>query len=55
MMTQVRNLKRTDLILPEHYPTFTLLRQAIGAVKLGHEALSLMVPEVGLLVECHRG
>jgi hypothetical protein len=43
---QVRHLKRTALILPEHYPSFTLLRQAIGAVKLGYEALTLMVPEV---------
>jgi hypothetical protein len=44
---QVRHLKRTSLILPEHYPSFTLLRQALGAVELGHEALSLLVPEVG--------
>jgi hypothetical protein len=44
---QVRGLKRTDLILPELYPSFTLLRQAIGAVKLGQEALNLLVPEVG--------
>lgn len=43
---EVRGLKRTDLILPELYPSFTLLRQAIGAVKLGREALSLLVPEV---------
>lgn len=43
---QVQHLKRTGLILPEQYPSFTLLRQAIGATKLGYEALSLLVPEV---------
>jgi len=43
---QVQPLKRTALILPEQYPSFTLLRQAVGATKLGYEALSLLVPEV---------
>lgn len=47
-LVQVRGLKRTDLILPELYPSFTLLRQALGAVKLGREALTLLVPEVGV-------
>ena len=46
MSLQVRHLKRTALILPENYPSFTLLRQAVGAVKLGYESLTLMVPEV---------
>lgn len=45
-MVQVRHLKRTALILPEQYPSLTLLRQAIGSVKLGYDALSLLVPEV---------
>jgi hypothetical protein len=45
---QVQPLKNTGLILPDNYPSFTLIRQAVGAVKLGYEALSLMVPEVRL-------
>lgn len=47
LLLQVRGLKRTALILPENYPSFTLLRQALGAIKLGFEALTLLVPEVG--------
>ena len=39
-------LRRTALVLPETYPRFTLVRQAWGAAKLGHEALSKLVPEV---------
>jgi alpha-1,2-mannosyltransferase len=39
-------LERTALVLPESYPRFTLLGQAWGAARLGHEALSKMVPEV---------
>jgi hypothetical protein len=50
LLLQVRGLKRTALILPENYPSFTLLRQAVGAIKLGCEALTLLVPEVGTLL-----
>ena len=39
-------LRRTALVLPETYPRFTLVGQAWGAVRLGHEALSKLVPEV---------
>ena len=39
-------LRRTALILPESYPRLTLLGQAWGAARLGHEALSKLVPEV---------
>ena len=39
-------LRRTALILPETYPRLTLLGQAWGAARLGHEALSKLVPEV---------
>lgn len=46
LLVQVVPLQQTALILPEHYPSFTLLRQALGAVQLGYEALSLLVPEV---------
>lgn len=49
---QVRHVKRTALILPENYPSFTLLRQAIGAVQLGYEALTLLVPEVSSAPDC---
>lgn len=38
------------LILPEHYPRFTLIRQALGSLRLGWEALSQLVPEVGAAV-----
>lgn len=33
--------------LPETYPRLTLLGQAWGAVRVGQEALSKLVPEVG--------
>ncbi|GAX84154.1 hypothetical protein CEUSTIGMA_g11577.t1 [Chlamydomonas eustigma] len=39
-------LNHTSLVLPERYPRLTLLGQAWGATKLGHEALSKFVPEV---------
>lgn len=44
---QVLNLKRTHLIEADQYKRFTLVLQAWGSVKLGLEALRLMVPEVG--------
>lgn len=43
---QVVPLQRTALIEPEHYPRFTLLRQAWGSVLLAWDALSVRVPEV---------
>eukprot|EP00798_Chlamydomonas_sp_ICE-L_P016151 gene16151-22311_t len=43
---EVVSLAKSDLILPERYSHFTLVRQAIGSMKLGHEALSKLVPEV---------
>ncbi|GIL65630.1 hypothetical protein Vafri_19214 [Volvox africanus] len=43
---QVIPLRRTHLILPERYPRFTLVRQAMGSVALGLEALRQLVPEV---------
>jgi hypothetical protein len=46
LQAQVQHLSRSGLVLPERYPTFTLLRQAVGSVRLGHEALSKLVPEV---------
>ena len=39
-------LKHTSLILPERYPRLTLLGQGWGAVRLGREALSQLVPEL---------
>ena len=42
-------LRRTALVLPERYPRFTLIGQAWGAARLGHEALSKVVPEVRCL------
>lgn len=43
---EVLPLKRTHLILPERYSSFTLLRQAWGAAQLGLDALRSMAPEV---------
>ncbi|KAG2432718.1 hypothetical protein HYH02_012852 [Chlamydomonas schloesseri] len=43
---QVLPLRRVGLVQPEHYPRFTLLRQALGSVALGWEALRQCVPEV---------
>eukprot|EP00879_Flechtneria_rotunda_P003773 GHRR01004012.1.p1 GENE.GHRR01004012.1~~GHRR01004012.1.p1 ORF type:complete len:487 (+),score=120.70 GHRR01004012.1:258-1718(+) len=43
---QLLPLKRTHLIVPDYYPKFTLIRQAWGSVKLGLDALHLLVPEV---------
>ena len=39
-------LHNRHLLLPERYPRFTLLGQALGSVRLGYEALSKAVPEV---------
>lgn len=39
-------LQHTSLILPEQYPRWTLLGQAWGAMRLGREALSKLVPEL---------
>lgn len=46
---QVLGLKRVHLVDPAQYPSFTLVRQAWGSLKLGLEALTLMVPEVSSL------
>jgi alpha-1,2-mannosyltransferase len=42
----VLGLRHVELIAPEAYPRFTLIRQAWGSLLLGLEALRLMVPEV---------
>ena len=36
---RVVRLKKTDLVLPERYPRFTLAGQAFGSIVLGIEAL----------------
>ncbi len=43
---QVIQLHNRHLLLPERYPRFTLLGQALGSFRLGHEALKNAVPEV---------
>ncbi|KAF2722459.1 glycosyltransferase family 4 protein [Polychaeton citri CBS 116435] len=35
-----------DLVLPQHYPHFTLLRQSLGSIRLAWRCLSLCVPDV---------
>lgn len=49
---QVLGLQHVDLIAPEAYPRFTLIRQAWGSLLLGLEALRLMVPEVSCCYCC---
>lgn len=44
---QVVPLALSHLLHPERYPRFTLLRQAIASARVGYEALSKVVPEVG--------
>ncbi|KXZ55239.1 hypothetical protein GPECTOR_3g38 [Gonium pectorale] len=39
-------LRRTHLVLPERYRRLTLVRQALGSIGLGLEALRQLVPEV---------
>lgn len=46
---QVIQLHNRHLLLPERYPRFTLLGQALGSFRLGHEALRNAVPEVRLM------
>ena len=46
---QVIQLHSRHLLLPERYPRFTLLGQALGSFRLGHEALKNAVPEVRLM------
>ncbi|KAF6262956.1 hypothetical protein COO60DRAFT_1699075 [Scenedesmus sp. NREL 46B-D3] len=43
---EVLSLRHVELIAPEAYSRFTLIRQAWGSLLLGLEALRLMVPEV---------
>ena len=43
---QVVRLHSRHLLLPERYPRFTLLRQALGSARVGYEALTNAVPEV---------
>ncbi|KAL3159480.1 hypothetical protein ABBQ38_009902 [Trebouxia sp. C0009 RCD-2024] len=43
---KVVQLHNRHLLLPERYPRFTLLGQALGSVRLGYEALTNAVPEV---------
>lgn len=43
---KVVQLHNRHLLLPERYPRFTLLGQALGSVRLGYEALSNAVPEI---------
>lgn len=45
-LLQVVQLHNRHLLLPERYPRFTLLGQALGSVRLGYEALTNAVPEV---------
>lgn len=45
-MLQVIQLHGRHLLLPERYPRFTLLGQALGSARLGYEALTRAVPEV---------
>ena len=47
---QVVQLHNRHLLLPERYPRFTLLGQALGSVRLGYEALTAAVPEVNLML-----
>lgn len=47
MFIQVVELRSSDKLKPERYPSFTMIRQALGAVAVGWEALQLRVPEVG--------
>lgn len=46
LLVQVIPLHKGYLVQPEQYPRLTLLGQALGAVRLGYEALSHIVPEV---------
>ena len=46
LLAQVIPLHKGYLVQPEQYPRLTLLGQALGAVRLGYEALSHVVPEV---------
>lgn len=41
-------LQRRELVLPESYPRFTLVLQAIGSARLALEGLRQVVPEVPL-------
>ena len=43
---QVVRLQRRELVLPESYPRFTLVLQAIGSARLALEGLRQVVPEV---------
>lgn len=40
-------LQQSGALLPERYPRFTLVGQAMGSVRVGLEALGQLVPEVG--------
>jgi hypothetical protein len=52
---QVLSLQHVEMIAPEAYPRFTLVRQAWGSLLLGLEALRLMVPEVNCCCCCCAG
>jgi len=43
---EVVPLHHSDWVRPERYRHFTMIRQAVGAARLGWEALSMRVPEV---------
>lgn len=43
---QVVPLQGSHLLLPDQYPRFTLIGQALGSVRLGREALTKRRPEV---------
>ncbi len=46
---QVVGLKRRALLEAANYPSWTLVRQAVGSVRVAFEALRQFVPEVRAL------
>ena len=43
---QVVPLSKCHLVLPKTYPSWTLVGQAMGSVRLAYEGLQLAVPQV---------
>ena len=46
-MGQVMHLRRAELLEAARYPRCTLVRQALGSVRVALDALRLLRPEVG--------
>ena len=46
---QVVHLKTCHLVLPKTYPSWTLVGQALGSVRLAYEGLQQAVPQVDSL------